>query len=160
MRLGIVSDTHGHVAGAKRAVTLFDSLEIEIVLHCSDIGSPDVVALFGAWPAHFVFGNCDADRAALETAIARIGGQCHGEFGDLTLDGVRIALLHSHDQRRFRETIRSAQWDVICYGHTHVAATDRRDELLLLNPGAVYRANPHSVAILELPATEATIVEI
>jgi len=31
---------------------------------------------------------------------------------------------------------------------------------LLVNPGAIYRANPHSVAVLDLPAVKATIVEL
>jgi hypothetical protein len=31
---------------------------------------------------------------------------------------------------------------------------------LVLNPGAIYRANPHSIAIVELPEVKATIVAI
>ena len=38
----------------------------------------------------------------LRSAIDRAGQSCHGEFGDLEIEGVRIALLHSHDRRRFR----------------------------------------------------------
>jgi uncharacterized protein len=68
--------------------------------------------------------------------------------------------LHSHDRRRFLQTIDSGQWQVVCYGHTHVAAVENRGKTLLINPGAIYRANPHSVAILDLPAARATLVEL
>ena len=63
-------------------------------------------------------------------------------------------------RRRFRQTIDSGEYRLICYGHTHVAAVDRHDDTLVVNPGAIYRATPHSVAVVELPAVEATIIEL
>ena len=96
----------------------------------------------------------------LRSAIQRAGQDCHGQFGDLEFDGVRIALLHSHDRRRFRGVDRQRRLRLVCYGHTHVAAIDRRGETLVVNPGAIYRANPHSIAVLDLPAVEATIIEL
>jgi putative phosphoesterase len=160
LRLGIISDTHGHVELTRPAVRMFESLDIDAVLHCGDIGSPAVVELFAHWPTHFVFGNCDSDSQELAAAIGRVGQHCHGLFGDLEFDGVRVALLHSHDGRRFRQTIESGDYRLVCYGHTHVAAIDRHGDTLVVNPGAIYRSNPHSVAIVDLPAVEASIFEL
>jgi putative phosphoesterase len=160
MRLGILSDTHGQVALTRNAVRMLESLDVETVLHCGDIGTPEVVELFTAWPTHFVFGNCDYDHAELAAAIKKAGQTCHGLFGDLEFAGVRIALLHSHERQRFRQTVDSDDYRVVCYGHTHVAAKDQRGDTLVLNPGAIYRANPHSIAVLDLPSVEATIVEL
>jgi putative phosphoesterase len=160
MRLGVVSDTHGHVELTRPAVRMLESLEVDAVLHCGDIGSAEVVELFAAWPTHFVFGNCDYDTRELEVAIRRAGQTCHGLFGDLKFDGVRVALLHSHERQRFRQTIDSGDYQLVCYGHTHVAAIDRRGETVVLNPGAIYRAEPHSLAIVDLPTVEATIIEL
>jgi putative phosphoesterase len=160
MRLGVVSDSHGHVEFVRPAVRMLESLEVGAVLHCGDIGSSAVVELFAAWPAHFVFGNCDGDRQALAAAIESAGQTCHGEFGDITLEGKRIAMLHSDDSRRFRQTLTSGDWDLVCYGHTHVAAIQRHGRTLSLNPGALYRANPHSLAVVELPSLQATILSL
>ncbi|MEM6330513.1 MAG: YfcE family phosphodiesterase [Planctomycetota bacterium] len=160
MRIGVISDTHGHAELTRRAVRMLESLEVELVLHCGDIGSPRVVELLAGWPTHYVFGNCDHDRPPLAEAIARTGGVCHEEFGELTLGGVRAALLHSHDRPRFRGAIDSERYGLICYGHTHLAAIDRHGPTLVVNPGAVYRANPHSIAVIEAPGLEATIVEL
>jgi uncharacterized protein len=160
MRLGIISDTHGHVELTRPAVRMFESLEIDAVLHCGDIGSIAVVELFAAWPAHFVFGNCDSHHEQFAAEIGKLGQTCHDLFGDLEFDGVRIALLHSHDGRLFRQTIDSGNYGLVCYGHTHVAAVDRRGKTLVVNPGAIYRANPHSVAVVDLPTLKATIVEL
>lgn len=160
MRLGIISDTHGHAELTRSAIRMFESLDVDTVLHCGDIGSMAVVNLFRQWPTHFVFGNCDdsLDRFAVEIRAA--GQTCHELFGDLQLDGVRIALLHSHERKRFRETIDSGIYRLVCYGHTHVAAIDEREDTTVLNPGAIYRANPHSVAIVDLPTVEATIIDL
>jgi putative phosphoesterase len=160
LRLGIISDTHGHVANTRPALRLFESLDVNTVLHCGDIGSPEIVELFASWPTHFVFGNCDDNERELAAAIATAGKTCHGQFGDLTLEGVRIALLHSHDRRRFRATVDGGDYRLVCYGHTHVAAIDHRGDTVVLNPGAIYRANPHSIAIVDLPAVQATIIDL
>jgi uncharacterized protein len=160
MRIGVVSDSHGHAEFVRPAVRMLESLEVECVLHCGDIGSVEVVQLLAPWPTHFVFGNCDADRKTLAAAITAAGQMCHGEFGDLTLDGKRIALIHSDDQRRFQQTLASGEYDLVCYGHTHVAAIERLGRTLALNPGALYRANPHSLAIVELESLEPTIISL
>jgi putative phosphoesterase len=160
MRLGVISDTHGHVELTRPAVRMLESLEVDAVLHCGDIGSLAVVELFEKWPTHFVFGNCDENTDKLAAGIRRAGQTCHGLFGDLEFAGVRVALLHSHERRRFRETIDSGDFSLVCYGHTHVAAIDRHGDTLVVNPGAIYRADPHTLAVIDLPAVEATIVEV
>lgn len=160
MRVGVVSDTHGHVDFTRRAVRMLESLEVKRVLHCGDIGSPAVIELFEPWPTDFVFGNCDIDHRALRAAIMRSGLTCHGEFGDLRIEGIRLALVHSHDRRLFSAAIGSGRYHTICFGHSHVASIERRGETLLVNPGAIYRAEPHSIALLELPQNTATIVKL
>lgn len=151
MRISVVSDTHGHVPYTRAAVEVLAEQAIEAVLHCGDIGSPDVVSLFQPWPTHFVFGNVDRNERALRQAIEAAGQTCHGRFGDLTLEGCRVALVHSDDHALFRRTIASGEYDLVCYGHTHVAEHHREGRTLVLNPGALYRATPHTLAVVTLP---------
>ena len=160
LRLGVISDTHGHVELTRPAVRMLESLEVDAVLHCGDIGSMAVVELFAQWPTHFVFGNCDDRTTIFAAEIEKAGQRCYGLFGELEFDGVNVALLHSHDRMRFREAIDSGRYGLVCYGHTHVAAIDRRGETVVLNPGAIYRASPHSIAVVDVPAVEATIIEL
>lgn len=160
MRIGVVSDTHGSVEHTRPAVRMLESLGVDAVLHCGDIGSAEVVAMFAAWPTHFVFGNCDHDHAGLRAEIEAAGQTCHGRFGQLELAGVPIALLHSHEAKRFNQTIEGGGYRLVCYGHTHLAASERRGSTLVLNPGALYRANPHSIAVVELPAVAAMHINV
>ena len=152
MILGIVSDTHGHLGNTIQAVRVLQEHNVELVIHCGDIGSIDVVELFAGTPTHFVFGNVDSSAEQMRRAIVQAEQTCHGRFGSLDLEGRKIAFLHSDDSRRFRETISSGDWDLVCYGHTHEAESHRERNTLVLNPGALYRANPHSLAIVELPS--------
>lgn len=160
MLLGIVSDTHGHLENARAAVRMLESLEVQQVIHCGDIGSPDIPHLFSAWPTHFVFGNVDYDEADLRTAIRRAKLTCHDRFGELELAGRKIAFLHSDDGKRFHQTIESGRYDLVCYGHTHIARIERIGPTLVLNPGALYRARPHTLAIVNLPSLEAHTVTV
>ncbi|HUG93596.1 MAG TPA: YfcE family phosphodiesterase [Planctomycetaceae bacterium] len=154
MQIAVVSDTHGHVASTREAVRVLEALGVAAVLHCGDIGSPAIVPLFAAWPAHFVFGNVDQDESDVQRAIEAAGQTCHGRFGSVELAGRRIAFLHGDDAAALAETIDSGQYDLVCYGHTHRAEHHMQDGTLVLNPGALYRANPHSFAVVDLSSMD------
>jgi putative phosphoesterase len=171
MLLGVVSDTHGQVQHTQRAVRMLESLQVAEVIHCGDIGSTDVVEMFARWPTHFVFGNVDYDRADLSKAITVAGQTCHDVFGSLELVGNRLtpaeddasgllAFLHGDDSQRLKRTIEAGRWQLVCHGHTHVSRLEQIGSTLILNPGAIYRARPHSIAVIELPALKATIVPL
>jgi len=154
MRIGVVSDTHGHVDYTRQAIRMLESCEIELVIHCGDIGSEDVVRLFQPWPTHFVFGNVDYDRQRLRAAIQTAGQTCHDRFGNLEVAGKRIAFLHGDDSVLLAQTIAAGQHDLVCYGHSHIAEHHIDGNTVVLNPGALYRAQPHSIALVDLPAIE------
>jgi hypothetical protein len=46
LRIGVISDTHGQLEPTQHAVRILQSLEVEVVLHCGDIGTADVVRQF------------------------------------------------------------------------------------------------------------------
>jgi putative phosphoesterase len=160
MIIGLVSDTHGHVEFTRPAVRMLQSCEVELVIHCGDIGSPEIVACFQPWPAHFVFGNVDTPPAPLRRAIETAGQTCHERFGAIEREGRRIAFLHGDDSDLFRQTIQGGLYDLVCYGHTHLAEQHRVGKTLVVNPGALYRATPHTLAIVRLPQLEVTHVTV
>ena len=69
-------------------------------------------------------------------------------------------LLHSDDAKLFQSTIQSGRYDLVCYGHTHVAKREQIGKTLVLNPGALYRANPHSIAIVDLKTLDVNFVSL
>jgi putative phosphoesterase len=156
MRIGVVSDTHGHVQNALAAARMLEELDVAAVLHCGDIGSPQVPAAFSRWPSHYVLGNVDHYEDELyAAAVGSAGGSFHGRFADLQIGGRHIALLHSDDAKKFRQVTTSGEYDLVCYGHSHIAEQHLEGTTLVLNPGALYRANPHQIAVVDLENLEA-----
>ena len=160
MLLGVVSDTHGQIAFTRQAVRMLAGLEIDELIHCGDIGSTAIIELFARWPTHYVLGNVDYDAEGLRKEIEAVGHTYHGRFGSLERGGKRIAFLHGDDGPLFQQTVEGGKYDLVCHGHTHVARHVREGNTVILNPGALYRANPHSFAIVELPSLAVTHITV
>ena len=153
MMIGVLSDTHGQVDTTRQAVRMFESLEVELLIHCGDVGPPTIVSLLAPWPTHFVLGNVDNPRV-LKDIIDRTGHTYHDRFGTLAVDGKQIAFLHGDDESLFRQTIQSGRFDLVCCGHTHLAESAVYGRTLVLNPGAMVRTPQPSVAAVRLPELE------
>jgi putative phosphoesterase len=160
MLLGVLSDTHSHVEYTQDAVRILRNLGVEVALHCGDIGAVSIIPVFGDLPAHFVLGNVDWNEQEMRDAIALAGHTYHGRFGRLEIEDRRIAFLHGDDEQLLRRTIAEADVDLVCYGHTHVAEHHFENGKLVVNPGAVWRSQPPSVALLDLAKLHATMVHI
>ncbi len=126
MKIGIVSDSHGRQAAVRLALAELRERGIRTVLHCGDIDDPETVLLFRGLAAHFVFGNCDADRTGLRRAMEQIGATLHENFGHVELEGVTIAFIHGDDAGLLRDLEASGHYDFLFYGHTHAAAQRRK----------------------------------
>lgn len=159
MRIGIISDTHGKISNTHRAVEVLRQEDVEVVIHCGDVGTPGVVAQFMDWPTHFVAGNCD-DSALLKAEVIQANQQWHGLFGDFQLNHRRIAVLHSHKTGVLEETVQSGKYDLVCYGHTHLAEWHQAGSTLVVNPGALHRASCYSVAVVCLSRLTAEHIEV
>ena len=94
MKIGVLSDTHGRADTVEMALAEFRGRGVELVIHCGDIDDAATVRAFAGWTTHFVYGNCDGDRAGIRRAIESIGATLHDPFGHLELAGKQIAWLH------------------------------------------------------------------
>lgn len=150
MRIGVVSDTHDRQEAVAEAVRLLMEQEVELILHCGDIESPDTVRVFKPVPTHFVFGNWDKDKLKLAAAIKDVGGTHYDSFGALTLGEKRIAWVHSHERHQLRQLENADFFDYVFYGHTHVREQHRTGRTLVANPGALFRANPKTCIVLDV----------
>jgi uncharacterized protein len=154
MRIGVVSDTHDRQEAVAEAVRLLMEQQVELILHCGDIESPETVRVFRPVPTHFVFGNWDKDKAKLSAAIKDIGGTYYDSFGALTLNQKRVAWVHSHERHQLRQLENADFFDYVFYGHTHVREQHRTGRTLVANPGALFRANPKTCIVLDLATGE------
>jgi putative phosphoesterase len=161
MKIAILSDTHNHLARIGKALESARQRGVELILHCGDIEDPPAVALFAGWNVHFVFGNCDWDRDGLREAMADIGATLHDTYGHVEIEDKKLAFVHGHEARVFKDLENSGAYDYLFHGHTHVAVDRMSGPTRVINPGALQRAQVKTFVVLE-PAsgrTETVIVE-
>lgn len=160
MKLGVISDTHGNVKQTAVALNAFAEQGVSRIIHCGDIGTPNVVRLFHAIPTDFVFGNSDPCTETLRKTILSQDQTCFNWFGELELVGKRIAFMHGHDSQKFEDELNSEYWDLLCFGHTHIAELRLVGKTLLLNPGAVHRSPTPSVAVVDLETMNVSTIPL
>ncbi|HEY1377012.1 MAG TPA: YfcE family phosphodiesterase [Gemmataceae bacterium] len=162
MKVGVLSDTHGRLDTVVAALADFRARGVELVIHCGDIDDAETVRAFAGWPTHFVYGNCDGDRAGIRRAIEAIGAILHEPFGHLELAGKPIAWLHGDRPDLKHDVETSGHYDYLFYGHTHVAEQHHVGRTLVVNPGALYRARRKTCLVLTLPGgeTDTLVVEL
>jgi len=164
--LGILSDTHGHYERAARAIRLLQGLGATAFTHCGDVGGEKVLDELAGRQAWFVWGNTDLAGPKLRSYAKMLGLPVPESIPlRLDLDGRVIAVFHGHEPQftrlagllrtervvEFEQAVRD--YDYILFGHSH-RATDVRigrvHRTRLINPGALDRARPRTVATLDL----------
>ena len=134
---GLLSDTHDRLPLIDKAVKKLNEMNAELVLHARDYISPFVASHFKPLKARLigVFGNNDGNRTLLKKKFAELGADIRGRFAFVTVNGLRIALLHGDETELMRSLLELESHDVIVSGHTHVAKTYRKGRTLIINPG-------------------------
>jgi len=151
MLLALLSDTHDNVRATQTALALLQPHHPAAYLHAGDLVDPDMLAHFaGLAPFHFVFGNNEYDHAALRAVASSLNLHCHGELADLTFAGKRLAMLHGDDDALFSKLVRSGDYAYVIHGHTHARHDIRIGNTRIISPGALHRATPRSVALLDV----------
>ena len=145
----VLADTHIRRSGTRKLPDeAYAHLErADVILHAGDILVGEVLDELGGFaPVHAVLGNNDAELAGVlpETQL-------------LTLDGVRVAMIHDSGAaqgRAARMRRRFPDANVVVFGHSHIPWDDAGvDGQLLFNPGSPTerRMQPnHTLGTLDL----------
>lgn len=160
MQIGILSDTHSRYQNVETVLALLQAWKVNVVFHCGDIEDAETVWLFQGFTTHFTFGNCDTERTELRQAIHGIGATLHEGWGQLELNGVRLAFTHGDDTRILHDLVESSTFDYVFHGHTHQSADYRRGSTRIINPGALHRARPKTFVVLDLASGKAESVVV
>ena len=162
--IGIISDSHDNLAAIRKAVEFFNEKRVKAVLHAGDIISPFTVRAFKELnpKLYFVFGNNDGDKVTLTKRFEEIGAISCGDFGDLTIDGLHIALLHGTNEALIKALAGSGDFDIVVRGHTHNPGVRVIESTTIINPGECsgVLSGKCTVAILEIANLNVEITEL
>jgi putative phosphoesterase len=104
---------------------------VDAILHAGDVCTAAVLDELGQWaPVHAVLGNNDGEDVAAWGAP---------EVLRLTLDGLRVAMLHDSGPaagrgQRLRRRFPDA--DLVVFGHSHIPWNETVDGQRAFNPGS------------------------
>ncbi len=146
MRLGVISDTHGHL----RPEVFEVFKQVDHILHAGDVGEPQILMELAAIaPVTAVYGNVDGPE--LRARLPQVA--------TLELDGFAVVVTHGDQHGHptpasLHEAFPRAE--IIVYGHTHKPLLELVDRTVtVMNPGGAGQPRfgiPPSVGILELEA--------
>lgn len=145
MKLGVISDTHGGLDDTVQA--LEELKDAGKILHIGDVlyhgprndlpASYNPKALAELLKARnnisYIRGNCDADvdQTVIEHDLSK-------KSDVITFDGYRFYLVHGYEETE-EERIEQAKalgCHVVISGHTHVKVLEKKDGIIVLNPGS------------------------
>jgi putative phosphoesterase len=165
MLIGMIADTHDNLPLVDKAVKKLNEMNVGLVLHAGDYVAPFVIPKFKELKAKLigVFGNNDGDRELLKKRIDEYEDlEVRGNFAEIFLGGLRIALLHGDEEELLEALINSESFDVVVHGHTHKAEVYQKGKTLVVNPGEVcgYLSGKSTIALLDTNRREAEIIEL
>jgi len=159
MIIGILSDTHGDADRLEQALEVFSHHNVQAIVHCGDVGSVECLTMLAeaAPKVYVVAGNTDRHLVELANESEHLGVIFSSEIVQVKLDGrCVLAATHGHDEQLLGELIRDHQFPYVCHGHSHRIRDERVGDVRVINPGALYRAKLHTVAVLD---TETDVLE-
>lgn len=146
MKVLVMSDTHGYISNARLAIE--KNPGVELIIHLGDYYK-DAVRLSELYPNirfEFVSGNCDGKKAISTEKVLEIQNNI-------------IFITHGHNYAvkwNYKHILERAKFEnakLVLFGHTHIAASDKIDNILLLNPGSITQSrssHSESYAILDI----------
>ena len=135
MRIGVLSDTHNNMKSVERIAEIFESSDVERIIHTGDITQAKVLDALSGLTAeiHGVYGNNDiGEKETLEEAAERNGMSFHD--GPLELDWAGRKIVVVHDPRDL-EGVLAPHHDLALHGHTHLHRLEEVGGSLVFNPG-------------------------
>ena len=146
-----MSDTHNDIEAMKMAIAIFQSRGIKTVIHAGDITSPRMLHYLKDFECYMVLGNGDLiDSEEIDVKANELGMKSVNLKVEFDLAGKKFLVFHGHDVPMYREAVASGKYNYIIKGHTHHFENYVSNECRIINPGAVYRHDESSIAILDI----------
>lgn len=139
IKIVVLSDSHCNKQGITKLKQIMD--EADYIITLGDMLG-DYTTLVKDYKSKLIAvkGNCDNHYLPDERII--------------DIEGVKLFVTHGHKYQvkstydNLLSKARQLQANVVLYGHTHVAAIDNRDEIMLVNPGTMWAGNGSSYCYL------------
>ena len=158
--LGIISDTHENEEAIKKAVKIFKEKNIEFGVHCGDIISPPMLEHFKGLKMKFVFGNNDGEKNGLIAKCREFGFDEIKDELEFDHKGKKFYVYHGTKREKLENAVKSNKYDYMLTGHTHIKRDEKIRKTRVINPGALFRIYPYTIALLDVENDKLEFVKI
>jgi len=169
MLIGILSDSHDHLVGLRKAIKIFKGRDVNMIIHCGDWVSPFTLEFFdremAGWniPVKSVVGNNPGDIKRIITNNTTIEW---AKTVTLTfdIDRKKFIVYHGDDYAIMDALIESQKYDVILTGHSHATRNETVGKTKIINPGSTAYScegqiiDTASVAVYDTKTNKAEII--
>jgi hypothetical protein len=168
MLIGVIADTHDHMKNMAKAVSAMNERNIDALIHLGDYIAPFCFREFDNLNENIkerffgVYGNNDGDRVFLKENLGQICDLVGIELIS-TMDGKKIIGRHILGEEIVNALVKSNEFDIILFGHTHSAVNEKhKNGVLVVNPGEAcgYLSGKATFAIIDTEKLDAEIIEI
>jgi len=147
MKILVLSDTHGDIKRAEKAIRA--NRKVDLIIHLGDYfrDAQKLSEIFPDIPMEYIYGNCDF-------LIGDVAGEKL-----LEICGKRIFMTHGHrysvkwDYEKLYAKAREQHADVLLFGHTHIPEIIQKENYYIVNPGSIAEPrgiSEESYAIIEI----------
>lgn len=161
MKIGVLSDTHDHLSNITTVLAACRERRIETLIHCGDLTSLEMVSHFEGFRVIYTTGNMDFATGTIQKRFKKMRDDNFvGTVFKGQLNGVPIAVTHSHIDNKLHDLVSQQRYKWIFHGHTH----QRRDEVIhgtrIVNPGALggLGKESRSFCIVDLEADDVEFI--
>ncbi|MBI2650613.1 metallophosphoesterase [Candidatus Woesearchaeota archaeon] len=158
--IGIMSDTHENEKAARKAVEILKSKNPDFVVHCGDIISPPMLEHFKELKMKLVFGNNDGERIGLNEKAKEFGFDEVADEREFDYKSRKFYVYHGTKKEKLDSAIKSNKYDYILTGHNHIKRDEKIGKARVINPGALFRIYPYTIALLDVENDKLEFVEV
>ena len=158
--IGIISDTHENEEAMIKAAKVFKDKNVDFVVHCGDIISPPVLEHFKGLKMKIVFGNNDGEKNGLIVKAKEFGFEEPSEETEFIYKNKKFYAYHGTNKDKLDDTIQSQKYDYILTGHTHLKRDEKIGKTRVINPGALFRIMPYTIATLDAYKDKLEFIEV
>lgn len=142
MKIGILSDNHRRLDLAKEMLEKLIQEGAEFIVHAGDMVSVEMLEMLENSPLKYVavYGNNDAHLVQYQNEYNLVKEPYYFKIANTKFKLMHLPFYMAPDS------------DVVIFGHTHIFASEFKNETLFLNPG--------EVCAREKPLSESAMLEI
>ena len=158
--IGVISDTHENEEAIKIAVGIFKENNVDFVVHCGDIISPPMLEHFRGLKAKFIYGNNDGEKTGLNNKAIQLGFEELSDKKEFEYKDKKFYAYHGTKKEELEAAIKSNKYGYVLTGHTHIKRDERIGETRVINPGALFRIFPYTIALLDVEEDKLEFIEV